>query len=241
MPEIGFDYLRQFEVTASSLVLRRSMSHWKFNQTLESGTLYFAAASSFSDKLEGHHTNLDKDLSDAQLVRWGLDSKARRVASESRAIVAAHNQKAVVISCWTGGIHESLRMWSEYAPGAEAAAIETTVGDLRHGLGSNFLIVAVRYLDFSQQSIPKEHSLQPLLFKRLCYEWEQEVRVVGEMEVGARIGSPRVVSIDLQSALRRIVISPFASADYSATVAARLEARSLSLPVHDSMLRSNVL
>jgi len=81
------------------------------------------------------------------------------------------------------------------APGAEAAAIETTVGDLRHGLGSNFLIVAVRYLDFSKQSIPKEPSLQPFLFKRLCYEWEQEVRVVGEMEVGARIGSLRVVSI----------------------------------------------
>ena len=70
---------------------------------------------------------------------------------------------------------------------------------------------------------------------------KQEVRVVGEMEVGTRIGSPRVVPIDLQSALRKIVISPFASADYAATVAALLEARSLSLPVHDSMLRSNVL
>jgi hypothetical protein len=241
MPQIGFDYLRQFEVTDSSLVLRRYMSHWKFSQTVESRALYFAAASSFSDELEGHHTKLDNDLSDAQLAQWGLDSKARVVASESRAIVAAHNQKAVVISCWTGGNNESHRMWSEYGQGAEAVAIETNVVDLRRALESDFLIVSVRYLDFLKQSIPKEHSLQPFFFKRLCYEWEQEVRVVGEMEVGKRIGSPRVVPIDLQSALRRIVISPFASADYSATVAAQLEARSLSLPVHHSVLRSDVL
>ena len=240
MPQIGFDYLRQFEVTDSSLVLRRYMSHWKFSQTVESGTLYFAAASSFSDEVEGHHTKLDNDLSDGKLALWGLDSKARAVASESRAIVAAHNQKAVIISCWTGGIHESLRMWSEYAQGAEAVAIETTVGDLRRALGSDFLIVSVRYLDFLKQSIPKEHSLLPFFFKRRCYEWEQEVRVIGEMEVGKRIGSPRVVPIDLKSTLRRIVISPFASADYSRTITSLLQARSLSLPVNESLLRSAV-
>jgi hypothetical protein len=175
------------------------------------------------------------------LALWGLDSKAREVASESRAIVAAHNQKAVVISCWTGGIRESLRMWSEYAQGAEAVAIETTVGDLRRALGSDFLIVSVRYLDFLKQSIPKEHSLQAFFFKRRCYDWEQEVRVIAEMEVGKRIESSRLVPIDLQSALRGIVISPFASADYFHTVASLLEAQSLSLPVYDSMLRSDVL
>jgi hypothetical protein len=241
MPQIGFDYLRQFEVTDSTLVLRRYMSHWKFSQTVESRTLYFAAAakSSFSDELEGYHTKLDDDLSDAQLVRWGLDSRARAVASDSRAIVAAHNQKAVVISCWTAGINESLRMWSGYGQGPEAVAIETTVGELRRALGSDFLIVSVRYLDFSKQSIPKEHSLQPFFFKRRCYDWEQEVRVVGEMEVGERIGSPRIVPVDLHSLVRRVVVSPFASIDYRATVMSLLKAASLSLPVHDSMLRSD--
>jgi hypothetical protein len=238
MSQIGFDYLRQFEVTDSSLVVRRYMTHWKFSQTVKTRTLYFAPASQFSDELEGHHTKLDNDLSDTQLTQWGLDSRARTIASESRAIVAAHNQKAVVISCWTAGINETFRMWSEYGQGAEAVAIETTVGDLRGALGSDFLIVPVRYLDFSKQSIPKEHSLQPFFFKRRCYDWEHEVRVVGEMEMGKRIASPRIVPVDLHSLVRRVVVSPFAPTEYRATVMSLLTAASLSLPVHDSILCS---
>jgi hypothetical protein len=116
-------------------------------------------------------------------------------------------------------------------------AIETTVADLSRTLGSDFLIVPVRYLDFSKQSIPKEHSFQPFFFKRRCYDWEHEVRVVGEMEMGKRIGSPRIVPVDLHSLVRRVVVSPFASTDYRATVMSLLKAASLLLPVHDSMIR----
>ena len=109
------------------------------------------------------------------------------------------NQRAIVITCWTASIDESPRMWSEYGRGPDAVALETTVGRLRRALGSAFLIVPVTYLDFSRDTIPREHSLQPFFFKQSSFAWEREVGVVTEMEVGKRIETPRLASVDLGS------------------------------------------
>ena len=49
--------------------------------------------------------------------------------------------------------------------------------------------------DFAKQSIPKRHSLQPYFFKRKSFSWEREVRIIGAMEMGKRIGSARCVPI----------------------------------------------
>lgn len=236
MPQVGFELLRRFEATDSGLLLRRYINHSKFVRLVESGALHFAPASTFADALEGHYTHLDNELSDAQLAGWGLDSHARAIASTARAGIAKSNQKAVVICCWASGIEEDPRMWSEYGQEQEAVALETTVGDLRRALGTDFLIVPVSYVDFSRDTIPKEHSLQPFFFKRRTFSWEREVRVVGEMEIGKRIGSSRLVPVDIGAVFRRVVISPAAPSSYLATVASLLESASLPLPVHESVL-----
>jgi len=237
LPQVGFKLLRSFETADDSLLLCRYMTDWKFVDLISSRSLYFTPASEFSDKLEGHYTHLDSELAERQLARWGLDSQARARASDARTLIARHNQKAVVICCWTAVRGEDLRMWSEYGKGSNAVAFETTVGRLRRALGSDFLIAPVTYVDFSQQTIPKEHSLQPFFFKQLCFAWEHEVRVVGEMEVGKRIESPRLVPIDLASTFQKVIVSPFASVTYRIAVESRLSAASLCTPVHDSALR----
>jgi hypothetical protein len=129
-------------------------------------------------------------------------------------------------------------MWREYGNRSDAVAIETTVGVLRASLGPEFLIIAVKYLDFEKQSFPKEHSLQPYFFKRSCFSWEREVRVIGEMEMGKRIGTPRLVPIDIERIVQRVIVSPFAAPDYAATVTATLYAGSLSVPVHESEIEN---
>jgi hypothetical protein len=236
MPQLGFHLLRPFETWDDTLVLRRYMADWKFTELLKSKSLYFAPASKFTDKLEGHYTHLDNTREDQQLARWGLDSRARDIAANARALVASHNQKAVVICCWTAGSDEDPRMWSEYGGGPEAVALETTVGRLRRALGSGFLPITVTYLDFSRDTIPRQHSIQPFFFKESSFAWEREVRVVGEMEVGKRIESPRLVPVALGSVFQRVVVSPFAS-DYRTSILSRLHAASLSISVHDSALR----
>ena len=237
MSQVGFEILRCFETSDDALVLRRYMANWKFVDLITSRFLYFAPASEFSDTLEGHYTHRDGELSDRQLARWGLDDRARAVAADARTRIAKSNRKAVVICCWTAGRDEDHRMWSEYGRSSDAMAFETTVGHLRRALGSDFLIVPVTYLDFSRQTIPKDHSLQPFFFKQLCFAWEREVRVVGEMEVGKCIESPRLLPIDLASIFQKVIVSPFASAKYRVAVESRLSAASLSIPVHDSGLR----
>jgi hypothetical protein len=239
MGQVGFEILRRFEVADNTLVLRRYLNQWKFTQLVESKCLYFAPASLFADELEGHYTNLDYRVWDEHLLKLSFDNRARAMASDAKALVAQHNRKAVVISCWTAGIEEDRRMWTDYGQNPEAVAVETIVGRLRYALGPEFLIIPVRYLDFDRRAIPKDHSLQPFFFKRDSFSWEREVRVVGEMEVGKRIESPRLVPIEFKSVFRRVVISPYASPEYRHAVGSVLHAASLSVPVHESALKGN--
>jgi len=52
----AFEIFRSFETTDNTVVLRRYLDHWKFRNPLEYRSIYFAAASTFTDKLEGHYT-----------------------------------------------------------------------------------------------------------------------------------------------------------------------------------------
>jgi hypothetical protein len=120
--------------------------------------------------------------------------------------------------------------------GSEAVAIESTVGHLRGVLGPYFLIVPVTYLDYAEGSIPKTHSLEPYFSKQDRYAWEREVRIIGEMEVGKRIETPRLVNVNLQALLRRVIIFPYAPSDYAKTVASMLREASIGAEVNPSSL-----
>jgi hypothetical protein len=184
----------------------------RFQDLVETQTLYFASASKFEDKKEGHHTTLDDKERDRCLRRLGFGDKELGMAAEANAVVATHNQSATVINCWTLELADNSRMWREYGRSDEAVMIESTVGRLRYCLGQAFLIVQVSYLDFDRASIPWGHSLLPFLYKRAAeYDWEKEVRVIGEMDRGALVGTPRRVPVKLGDILTRVVVSPTAT------------------------------
>lgn len=234
---IGRHLLQRFERCDDGVVLRRYMDQGKFVDLLQSGSLYFSPASQFVDKREGHPTDADESAADKELASWGLDESARRMAAIARKRVAAHNQDAVVISCWTREAALTQRHWVEYGRGSDAVAIETTVGALRRELGEKFVIAPIQYIDFSHSRIPREHSLQPYFFKQLDFEWEQEVRLIGEMELGKRIETARRVSINLRQALRAVIVSPTSSIDYRRTVESMLAHAGLVLPIADECQR----
>lgn len=211
MNQVGWQLLKEFEAHDDALILRRFMSYSKFQHLISTRTLYFAPSSAFNDKLEGHYTFRDYEGWDKQLAGWGFDFNAREMAAQAKATIANDNQQAVVISCWTNSPTSCPRMWKEYARSPDSLVVETTVGQLRHALGSGFLIVPVRYLDFDEHQIPKEHSLQPFCYKRDSYAWEQEVRVIGEMEIGKRIGTPREAPISLSVLISTIGFHPQAA------------------------------
>lgn len=214
MTQFGWHLLREFEISDNALILRRFMDFSKFQHLINTRTLYLAPASAFDDKLEGHYTFRDYGEWDKQLVEWGFDSTGRKMAEQAKATIARHNQGTVVVSCWTKASANDPRMWKEYARTPEAIVLETTVGRLRQTLGSGFLIVPVRYLDFDEQQIPKEHSYQPFCYKQCNYAWEREVRVIGEMEIGKRIGTPREAPISLSTLISKVSLHPQASRSF---------------------------
>lgn len=214
MAQVGWQLLREFETSDNELTLRRFMDFSKFQNLINTRTLYLAPASAFDDKLEGHYTFRDYGEWDKQLTDWGFDSNGREIAKQAKATIARHNQDAVVVSCWTKAPASDPRMWDEYARNPEAVVVETTVWRIRQALGSEFLIVPVRYLDFDEHQIPKEHSLQPFCYKRNSYAWEREVRVIGEMEIGKRIGTPRKVPISLSTFISKVSLHPQASKSF---------------------------
>ena len=204
--------LRRYEVREDDLALWRYMNLRKFKSLMKSKSLYFPPSSTFNDELEGHITNYDHRAQDAQLSRFGISTSQRQIAEQARKAIADSNQMPTVISCWTKNTDGPECMWKEYGGSIEkSVAIETTVGRLRGCLGSEFLIIPITYLDFEKDSIPGGHSLLPFFFKRLKYSQEREVRIIGDMEMGKRIGSHRTVQVDLKLLLGKIVVSPKAS------------------------------
>jgi len=237
MSEWGFESLRQFEEQDGSVLLRRYVDHDKFRRLLTSRALCFSPASRFDDDVEGHYTQRDHRAWDDQLVRSNFDATGRALAAKAKASVARNNRKAVVISCWTRGVVEDLRMWREYGRGGDAVAVETTVERLRGALGPMFLLVPVTYIDYEDEAIPTAHSLQAYFFKRLKFAWEQELRAVGEMEIGKRLESPRMAPVHMDSVFQRIIVSPLARPGYREKVEELLAAESLSVPVQESAIR----
>jgi hypothetical protein len=214
----GVQLLREFEVIDDSIPIRRFISFEKFKYLITKKKLYFSPASQFEDDREGYYTNRDYQNSEKQLTNWGLDANALNIASEARKKIAGISQSAVVISCWTTAPINDSRMWEEYAKTSDSVVLESTVGRLRSTLGAEFLIVPVRYLNFNEHEIPKEHSLQPFFFKRDTYAWEREIRIIGEMEMGKKIGSPREVSVELSTLIGKVGIHPLASDNFFQSV-----------------------
>jgi hypothetical protein len=232
MNDIEFGLLRTYEEHDDSLILRRYLNLEKFNDFIVSRTLYFAPTSAFKDKdkLEGHYTKFDYRSWNKQLSHWGLCKKDRNGAARAKMEVAQHNQKAVVISCWTKGAAEGRRMWKRYKADV---AIETNVRDLRASIGPAFLIIPVKYYDSKRDTIPKDHSLQPFFYKRLCYSWEKEIRVIGEMELGKQIGTPRRVPINPERLVHRII----ASQKCFESISQLVSEHSLCIPVEASTVK----
>jgi len=208
------DILRLYEIEDLSVPLTRVMSFSKFKDLIDSETLYFAPASKFDDKLEGNYTNLDHQKSEEQLISWSFDDVALKVASDAKKLVIRHNQQVVVISCWTMATEISDRMWDTYTFSEDSLAIQTTVGKLRKALGTDFLFIPVKYLDFNKDAIPRNDSLEPFFYKQKSYYWEKELRIVAEVESGARIGTPRKAPVSLSSIISAIKFHPRASKEF---------------------------
>lgn len=103
-------------------------------------------------------------------------------------------------------------MWAEYAPCPGAVALETTIHALQAALGADFMAAPVQYIDRESTRLPNStlNALEPFFFKGLDFEWERELRFIGNMELGTPLGSPRRMRLEPGQVPVRFIVAPSA-------------------------------
>jgi len=98
-------------------------------------------------------------------------------------MVAPHplDRQVVAVNCWHLNDYESAAMWPLYVQGKEGVAIQSTVGRLKRAFDpstQDVVVGAVRYIDHSTDTIPRNNFLQAFLHKRKSFEHERELRAL---------------------------------------------------------------
>jgi hypothetical protein len=126
---------------------------------------------------------------------------------------------------------ENMAMWNLYA--RTGVAIKTTLENIRMAFGEPDLTEAlVAGLEYRVPEAPntlppgqaQEYARRPFLFKSVSYRYENEVRIVFQINVGAPAPGAKV-NVDAQALLRggEVIISPFLALDEQQAVIAVAE------------------
>jgi len=124
------------------------------------------------------------------------------------------------VSCWHGNSSESAAMWKIYSGFGTGVAIKTNHVKLLRSFSDvkdPWFIAKVKYVDPAFERIVDDNLYYPLFHKRLCYEYEKEVRIVVFRydEENSRGSELRPLSkdgirltVDLDKLIDYVVLSP---------------------------------
>ena len=246
---------------AASLVVRRYLTSEKFDRLIRDSAIYFRNARLFSDKFEGSIAKNLYDFYTSTLNEW----QARVPKHEGAAAVLEFLRKrhhianltASYVNCWFADAHESAGMWTAYTGGSEPGlAIESRYGQLLRAFQQNLPTQhgLVQYVDFDSESFesPKlryEFSEQPLMFKRIEYRDEHELRLIvfrqDEASVYLNAKDEDAIEpkhdginlrVDLNSLLTGVVVGPNAPPNYVDQIQRRIADAGLKAKVSKSAL-----
>lgn len=202
----------------------------KFTSLLLSQSLYFTCCHKFSDDpWEGvwPERNFDRQrLIAAQLVLGNTQAEAELLADSvirSRAYFQKSREKFAV-SCWHMNAAESDAFWRIYSRMDEGIAIRSTVGRLAESLHAQMkrdvYISSISYADYKTLRLPMNNGFYPVLFKRISFQHEQELRAFiwspanspGIPGRDFETDSGEAIPIDVNKLIQEVVVSPLAPA-----------------------------
>ena len=226
----------------------RYMDIVKFVDLLSTRSLFFCRADLLGDPYEGtmsHGTTtpIIDDLADKnQSMKGSIPSIS--------AIREAYRHWAYV-SCWHMNEDESAAMWSLYAQKSEAVAIRSTYRKLRDGLPDRVYTGTVNYIDYRTQAIPVQDLDYALVYKRLAFQHEREIRAVitspphndvddaaakraAIMKKNCEVGE--YVLVDLNTLVDRVYVAPTAPPWFTRVVESLIHQYAATFEVHPSTL-----
>lgn len=157
------------------------------------------------------------------------EGQARGISSASR--------KALHVSCWCEGECESDALWRLYASD-QGVALQTTVGRLKPQLPSEMHMGRIRYQDYDTGTVNPGNLFNIGMWKRRQYEFEKEVRLINMYPIADATSPIPRLRIQVDEAIERIVISPYATTWFAETVAVVVRRFGSALPVVHSAMRA---
>ena len=183
--------------------LWRYLDFARFMALLESASLWFARADTFSDQYELAVPAADMPAARSGAAAILADSRTRdgivrylaattgrprtELAglpdSEVAGLLLRFASQALYVSCWQEDEDESAGMWESFVQGNNGVAVRTTLGALRGVLDAgsadrDVFLGRVEYLDYRAGSWGDFHWFAPAFHKRRIFRQEQEIRAV---------------------------------------------------------------
>jgi hypothetical protein len=196
----------------ANTILWRYFRTDRFLDLLATSSLYFAAATQFTDPFEGAIQVLSPEA-------MPLRRESERFYFQK---AFAELRRLTKISCWHRTTHESDAMWRLYAASHKGVAVRTTVGRLNASL-QQFRLAPnygtedpwygnVRYVDLIKERAPSQ-MLNRFFCKHMPFAWEQEYRVAISLrmaeEFGVQVPSHGIqVSVALNELIGSVILGP---------------------------------
>ena len=220
--------------------LWRYMDEFKFRDSVETSTLYFARCDQFTDPFEGRFgagNKLGESKSDEawrQAYGWARDA-------EHAAKYHEIHRWCVFISCWHRANAENALMWRNYTAGRESVVITSSVKALTKFSPQELVKSAGKYHDDDSPRTPFDHS-SLFFYKPQSYNFEREFRLLRSLHKDESVHSERKedlyrrVPVRLQKVVHRVITHPAATPQFKSHVEGLLRRHLPGRRRHDSAL-----
>ncbi|KKL11974.1 hypothetical protein LCGC14_2540400 [marine sediment metagenome] len=225
----------------SNCFLWRYVSIPRFQELIESRSLYFARANKLGDPFEG------------SVAMPNISQRPEyfsKTAIEQMTQIYEMMLHWSYVNCWHRSKHESVAMWALYGKGSASVALRTRYNSLAKVLPDEVLLGEVKYVDYKTYWVPEDNALYPLMHKREAYKHEQEVRALilrlppGKPDDGVDLSKVKTplgltVEVDLNGLLDCITLSPDMTARDEDIVTTVLETNGFDISVERSALEDS--
>lgn len=242
----------------------RYTSFTKFLSLIDRGALPFSRLDCLGDPFEGSFTvenieNQNRGRKRAAEIWKGMnisydEEEHKKMFSD----IHKDERQLFFVNCWHLNENESSAMWNIYSKNDEGIAIQSTFKRLCEcfrKFDRTIWIGKVKYVDYSQESIPDDNSLNRFLYKRKSFEYEAEIRAIIQpldpgmeppyhmseaiekiLQIQGASTRAIYVEVDLNSLIDKIYISPLAEEWYVSLTKSVIRKYNLDIEVKQSNL-----
>lgn len=214
-----------FQMVDDHETLWRYMDFFKFQDLMESSSLYFSRPDRFEDPFEGRFsTGNQNSLSKSEAAFRQLYNIAD---PDSDDYIEVH-RNVVFILCWHRSLRESREMWNAYTTSRDSVVITTSVRAIRRFTPTTLMKYGVKYSPLDNPRTEFSHN-SLFYYKPPEYSFEREFRMLRSPDEGEVFYSEnpddiyRRVRIELRKIIHRVVLHPECSEETSERVSGLLQ------------------